>query len=119
MISDVSCAPSRCWRARSACQEECGAGRSGIPAAAALIAVIVLALAGGLAATLHVNRTLAGGKQSVESALTEKSAALDGQTRALIDALLSRAESAARLTGQAGQRTAALDAVRRGRQPYR
>lgn len=83
------------------------------PAAAALTTVIVLALAGGLAATLHVNRTLAGGKQSVEAALIEKSTALDGQTRALIDALLSRAESAVRLTGQAGQRTAALDAVRK------
>src|SRR6185436_5413319 len=60
------------------------------PASAALTAVLALALAGGLAAMLYVNRTLAGGKQSVEIALTEKSAALDGQTRALIDALLSR-----------------------------
>lgn len=83
------------------------------PAAAALIVVSVLALAGGLAAALYVNRTLAAGKRSVESALTEKSTALDGHARALVDALISRAESAARLTGQAGQRTAALDAVRK------
>ncbi len=82
------------------------------PSAAALIAVSLLALAGGLGAALHVNRRLADGKESVEAALTEKSAALDGQTRALVDALISRAEAAARVTGQAGQRTAALDAVR-------
>jgi WD40 repeat protein len=82
------------------------------PAAASFAALLVTALTAGFVLTLHVNRTLADGKRSVESALTEKSSALDGQTRALIDAIISRAEAATRVTGQAGQRTAALAAVR-------
>jgi len=82
------------------------------PGVAALLAALVLAVAGGAALMIHSNRLLAGGKQVVETALQEKSAALDGQTRALADALISRAESAARGTGQPGQRTAALEAIR-------
>ncbi len=82
------------------------------PGVAALLAALVLALAGGAALMIHSNRLLAGGKREVENALHEKSAALDGQTRALADALISRAESAAHGTGQPGQRTAALDAIR-------
>jgi WD40 repeat protein len=68
------------------------------PGVAALLAVLALALAGGAALMIHSNNLLAGGKRDVESALA--------------DALISRAESAARGTGQPGQRTAALDAIR-------
>jgi hypothetical protein len=82
------------------------------PGVSALLALLALALAGGTTLMLHSNRLLASGKQEVENALYEKSSALDGQTRALADALISRAESASRGTSQPGQRTAALEAIR-------